>query len=97
MHHEHHVVVNPNINAPPACPPHSDGIFPYIALIREQQLALSLPDLLKLDMAGYEFFSEANQLVHLSKEGQCAMGAAMAYTYYAYQQQQPAPSVQARL
>jgi hypothetical protein len=44
-------------------------------------------------MAGYEFFYEGNQLVHLTKEGQCAMGAAMAYTYYAYQQQTPAPSV----
>lgn len=71
----------------------SDGIFPYIGLIRSQQLSLSLPDLLKLDMAGYEFFYEGNQLVHLTKEGQCAMGAAMAYTYYAYQQHTPAPSV----
>ena len=69
-------------------------MFPYLHLIRTQQLALSLPDLLKLDMAGYEFFYEGNQLVHLTKEGQCAMGAAMGYAYFAYQAQQPAPSAQ---
>jgi hypothetical protein len=69
------------------------GIFPYIATIRAQQQALQLADTVKVDMAGYELYYENGQLIHLTKDGQCALGSALAGAYYAYQAGvQPAPS-----
>jgi hypothetical protein len=46
-------------------------------------------------MAGYELFYENGQLIHLTKDGQCALGSALAGAYYAYQAGgAPAPSTQ---
>lgn len=57
--------------------------FRFIDVVRAQQQALKLPGLLKIDMAGYEFFEQdfygRQQLIHLSKSGCCALGAAMAF------------------
>ncbi|KAG1674200.1 hypothetical protein FOA52_013820 [Chlamydomonas sp. UWO 241] len=58
--------------------------FPEIEEIRRQQLALQLPNLLKVDMAGHEFFEQTYApsppaLVHLTKNGQATFGAAMAH------------------
>lgn len=55
------------------------GAFPYIDIVAQQQRALKLPGLLKVDMAGYEFYDGGDgNLVHLTKAGCCALGAAMA-------------------
>jgi hypothetical protein len=79
--------------AHPAPIPARSGIFPYIATIRAQQQALQLADTVKVDMAGYELFYENGQLIHLSKDGQCALGSALAGAYFAYQAgAAPAPS-----
>lgn len=56
------------------------GAFPFIDVVAEQQWALKLPRLLKVDMAGYEFYDGGDgNLVHLTKAGCCALGAAMAF------------------
>ena len=54
---------------------------------------MRLPRVYKLDMEGFEFFYQnsstwnlprwfGNQFIHLTKDGQCAMGSAFAYVYY---------------
>lgn len=62
-----------------------DAAFPYIDIVAAQQRALELPEVLRVDMAGFEFYAttagvpgEVPQLVHLTKNGCCALGEAMA-------------------
>jgi hypothetical protein len=55
-----------------------EGAFPYIEVVAEQQRGLKLPRVLRVDMAGYEFYAQDGSLVHLTKAGCCALGAAMA-------------------
>ncbi|KXZ52686.1 hypothetical protein GPECTOR_9g732 [Gonium pectorale] len=58
--------------------------FPHLPAVRAAQLALTLPALVKVDLAGFEFFEEYGGFhVHLTKDGACALGAAMAHAYYA--------------
>ncbi|KXZ43064.1 hypothetical protein GPECTOR_105g96 [Gonium pectorale] len=60
------------------------GNMPHIAKVRAAQLALTLPALVKVDLAGFEFFEEYGGFhVHLTKDGACALGAAMAHAFYA--------------
>ncbi|GIL88694.1 hypothetical protein Vretimale_17276 [Volvox reticuliferus] len=57
--------------------------FPYLAAVRRAQLGIPVPGLLRVDLAGYEFFEEYGGFhVHLTKDGATALGAAMAHTYY---------------
>ncbi|GIL60766.1 hypothetical protein Vafri_15298 [Volvox africanus] len=57
--------------------------FPYLAAVRRAQLGVPIPGLLRVDLAGYEFFEEYGGFhVHLTKDGATALGAAMAHTYY---------------
>ncbi|EFJ41044.1 hypothetical protein VOLCADRAFT_99022 [Volvox carteri f. nagariensis] len=57
--------------------------FPYLATVRRAQQSVPLPGLLRIDLAGYEFFEEyGGYHVHLTKDGVTALGAAMAHTYY---------------
>ncbi|GFR45825.1 hypothetical protein Agub_g7182 [Astrephomene gubernaculifera] len=58
--------------------------FPYIAAVRQAQLGLTLPGVVRVDMAGFEFFEQnGGYHIHLTKDGACALGAAMAHAYYA--------------
>lgn len=64
--------------------------FPFIDVVRAQQQALQLPSLVKVDMAGFEFYPQpppwrpwVHDLVHLTKQGECALGAAMANAWLA--------------
>jgi hypothetical protein len=55
------------------------GAFPFIDIVAEQQRGLKVPHLLKVDMAGFEFYDGGDgNLVHLTKAGCCALGGAMA-------------------
>lgn len=51
-------------------------------IVRAQQQALQLPALVKADMLGVDLYPapnlESRALVHVTKQGQCALGAAMA-------------------
>ena len=73
------------------------AMCPYISTVRTAQLKVNpkLPAILRVDMADYEMFyaycggipacmpaSYNPQLIHLTKNGQCAMGMAMAQTYW---------------
>lgn len=55
--------------------------FPFIETVAQQQWGLKAPGLLKVDMAGYEFYADGGDgsLVHLTKAGCCAIGVTMAY------------------
>jgi hypothetical protein len=67
------------------------GAFPFIEVVAQQQQALKLPGLLKVDMAGYEFYDGGDgNLVHLTKAGCCALGAAMALQVAAAQSSESA-------
>lgn len=60
--------------------------FPFISVVAEQQRALKAPAVLKVDMAGYEFYDAGDgSLVHLTKAGCCALGVAMAFEVAAVQ------------
>lgn len=49
-----------------------------MAVMATRQRWLKLPHVLKVDMSGYEFYAQDGSLVHLTKAGCCALGAAMA-------------------
>ncbi|KAG2488282.1 hypothetical protein HYH03_013132 [Edaphochlamys debaryana] len=58
--------------------------FPFLPAVRAAQLACSAPGLVRVDMAGFEFFEEYGPYhVHLTKDGAAAMGCAMGHAYYA--------------
>lgn len=74
------------------------ALSPYISIIRTAQLKDNplINPILKVDMADYEMYfaycggiaacspaSHNPQLIHLTKNGQCAMGGAMAQVYWA--------------
>mmetsp|Transcript_35497 Transcript_35497/g.78751 ORF Transcript_35497/g.78751 Transcript_35497/m.78751 type:complete len:148 (+) Transcript_35497:1-444(+) len=56
--------------------------FPYIAFIRTAQDGIDIPDVVKVDMEGLEFFDQdmgwGPQWTHLSKKGTCALGVNLA-------------------
>jgi hypothetical protein len=61
-----------------------EAAFPHIQIVAQEQQALLLPGLLKVDMSGFEFYPHPSgelqgQLIHLSKAGACAMGICFAY------------------
>ncbi len=75
-----------------------DSAFPFIAVVRDQSQRLEGTNLLKADMAGCEMYlsdlSGYNgylgiqswagwQAVHLTRKGQCCLGARLAGTYRA--------------
>ena len=75
------------------------AMCPYISTIRSAQLKANplIDPILKVDMADYEMFysycgsiracmpaSRNPQLIHLTKNGQCTMGNAMAQQYWAH-------------
>ncbi|KAG2442168.1 hypothetical protein HYH02_009656 [Chlamydomonas schloesseri] len=70
-------------------------IFPYIQQVRNQQLGFTAANLLKVDMANYEFYLQSmrnpyqpdqiwwDQAIHMTQQGECDMGGDMASAWAA--------------
>lgn len=59
-------------------------MFPYIQTVRNQQLFVRLPDVVKVDMEGWDYITDrdhGDQWIHLTKRGECGLGILMAYSY----------------
>ncbi|KAG2492021.1 hypothetical protein HYH03_009750 [Edaphochlamys debaryana] len=80
------------------------GLFPFIRMVREAQEAYSAPNLFKVDMERYTFYSQNfqdlydptiihwSQNLHLTQRGACEMGRDMAAAYAYSGLQWKAPS-----
>lgn len=52
-----------------------------MAKIREAQLDLAMPAVIKVDMDRHSFYLQNGITLHLSKQGQATFGAAMAQAF----------------
>jgi hypothetical protein len=62
-------------------PKQSSLKLPFIAAIRAQQLQLTMPAVIKVDMDTAEFYEQSGITLHLSKRGQSMFGSEMAKSY----------------